>query len=464
MTNSTSTLKIALGADHGGFDLKEHLKAYLQQRGSEIVDCGTHSSESVDYPQFAAAVARKVADGSCRFGIMIDGAGVGSAMVANKIPGVRAAACYDVSTARNSREHNDANVLTLGAGLVGQNLAEQIVDTWLAGECTVDRHLRRVAMIEQMEGGGRPSAAIAASPSGVDTAAPASFDGLSEEDLERVMARMAELGAPGGSPACTELACMFCRVCAETNPEQVRQLIDAGADRIGHRSGQGSLPGDLAQYIDHTQLRPETTVEDIKKLCAEAREHRFASVCVNPSYVQLAAKELSGSSVEVCAVAGFPMGAHVPEIKAMEARRAIREGAHEIDMVINVGALKSGDCDLVYRDILGVTDACSERRAICKVIIEAALLTDDEKVVACRLAKKARADFVKTSTGFGPGGATVHDVALMRQAVGDGSMGIKAAGGIRTLADAKKMIEAGATRIGASAGVKILKQAEEAAS
>ncbi|HUU85610.1 MAG TPA: deoxyribose-phosphate aldolase [Phycisphaerae bacterium] len=222
------------------------------------------------------------------------------------------------------------------------------------------------------------------------------------------------------------------------------------------------MTGELARYIDHTLLRPEASVDDVKKLCAEAREHGFASVCVNPYYARLAAKELAGSPVVVCVVAGFPLGAHAPEIKAMEARRAIREGAREIDMVINVGALKSGDHDLVYRDILGVTEACSERGAICKVIIEAALLTDDEKITACQLSKKARADFVKTSTGFGPGGATVHDVALMREAVGDTAMGIKAAGGIRTLEDAKKMIQAGATRIGASAGVKILKEAREA--
>jgi deoxyribose-phosphate aldolase len=321
-------------------------------------------------------------------------------------------------------------------------------------------------MIEQIERGAEPSppawAAAASSPADADTAALTAVEGLSEKDLQRILARMTELGAAGSSPACAELACMFCRICAETNPELVRQLIDAGAERIGQRPGQGVLPTELAKYIDHTLLRPEATVDEIKKLCAEATEHGFASVCVNPPYVRLAVRELVGSLVGVCAVAGFPLGAHVPEIKAMEARRAIREGAQEIDMVINVGALKSGDHDLVYRDILGVTDACSERAGVCKVIIEAALLTDDEKITACQLAKKARADFVKTSTGFGPGGATVHDVALMRDAVGDSSIGVKAAGGIRTLEDARKMIEAGATRIGASAGVKILKEAKGA--
>jgi len=453
-----STRTIAIGADHAGFELKEHLRRYLRdKKGFEVIDCGTDSDQPVDYPVFAERVARHVADGKCFRGIMIDGAGIGSCIVANKVPGVRAALCHDVTSARNSREHNDANVLTLGARFIGTGLAEQIVDAWLAWECTAERHRRRVAMIEQIErGDGRASGAP---PSPLPSTAAAD-EALSGEDLERIVARIGELCRDPNVAGGDRLACLFCQVCLQCKPEQIRELLDAGANRIGYRQGQPPVPADLARYIDHTLLRPDATVDDIRRLCAEAREFGFAAVCVNPTYVKLAVRELSGTDVVVASVAGFPLGAHLPEIKAMEARRAIREGAREIDMVINVGALKSGDTDLVLRDIMAVTDACLERRAVCKVIIEAALLTDDEKVTACRLAKRARADFVKTSTGFGPGGATVHDVALMREAV-CGKLGVKAAGGIRSFEDARKMIEAGATRIGASAGVKIVQEARE---
>ncbi|MFH1011648.1 MAG: deoxyribose-phosphate aldolase [bacterium] len=219
------------------------------------------------------------------------------------------------------------------------------------------------------------------------------------------------------------------------------------------------MPPDIAHYIDHTLLRPEASEEQIAKLCQEAKDFGFATVCVNPTYVPLAAKLLRDSPVKVCTVVGFPLGTHTPEIKATETRRAVREGAKEIDMVINIGALKSGDDDLVYRDIAAVVEACRDGGAVCKVIIEAALLTDEEKVRACQAAKRARADFVKTSTGFGPGGATPHDVALMAETVRGTSIGVKAAGGIRTFADVKKMLEAGATRIGASASIEIMKEA-----
>ena len=217
-------------------------------------------------------------------------------------------------------------------------------------------------------------------------------------------------------------------------------------------------PTDIAKIIDHTLLKPEATRDQIVQLCREAREYGFAAVCVNPCYVKLAAELLRGSSVKVCSVVGFPLGATLPEVKAYEARRAIEEGAAEIDMVINIGALKSGDLELVKRDIASVVDVCHAKGALCKVIIEAALLTDEEKVLACQLAKAAGADYVKTSTGFGPGGATVHDVALMRRTVGL-EMGVKAAGGIRSYEAARAMVEAGATRIGASAGVKIVREA-----
>jgi deoxyribose-phosphate aldolase len=236
--------------------------------------------------------------------------------------------------------------------------------------------------------------------------------------------------------------------------------VDVGADRVAHLSGTGALPTELASYIDHTLLKPDATAEQVTTLCDEALRYGFASVCLNPTFVRLAADRLKGSGVKVCSVVGFPLGAHVPEIKALEARRAIRDGAREIDMVINVGALKGSDDELVYRDIRTVTETCLDGGAICKVIIEAALLTDDEKVRACKAAKRARAEFVKTSTGFGPGGATASDVALMAEVVREARMGVKAAGGIRTLEDAQKMIRAGATRLGASAGVRIVQESK----
>ena len=234
-------------------------------------------------------------------------------------------------------------------------------------------------------------------------------------------------------------------------------MVAAGASRISFRGDGADVPTDLAGFIDHTLLRADAAAADIDRMCDEARRYGFAAVCVNPSWIKRVATNLRGSEVVACSVVGFPLGAHSPVIKAMEARQAIREGAREIDMVINIGALKSGDYQLVERDIAGVTDACREAGAVCKVIIEAAMLSDEEKVVASRIAKRAKADFVKTSTGFGPGGATVYDVALMREAVGP-EMGVKAAGGIRTRKEAEELIAAGATRIGASAGIAIVSE------
>lgn len=459
MTDQTPIRRLAVGADHGGFDLKELIKAHLQQRGFAVEDCGTDGKAPVDYPVFARTVAELVSAGKVDRGIIVDGAGIGSAMVANKLPGVRAALCYDLSSARNSREHNDANVLTLGAGLIGESLALQIVDVWLEAECTAERHLKRVAMVEPQDN---------AVPSSCDTigGGDENLENLNDQDIEQIVRRIAELtgasaaGTDLSPDICTNVACAFCKVCAETNPELVRQFVDIGADRIAHQPGAGTVPQDLAKYIDHTLLMPDATAQQVTELCAEAAQYGFASVCVNPNWVALATKHLGGTSVMVCSVVGFPLGAHVPEIKALETRRAVREGAREIDMVINIGALKGGDDDLVYRDIRAVTEACIDGRAICKVIIEAALLTDEEKVRACQLSKRARADFVKTSTGFGPGGATAHDVALMADAVRGTKMGVKAAGGIRTLEDAREMIQAGASRLGASAGVKIIKESK----
>ena len=239
------------------------------------------------------------------------------------------------------------------------------------------------------------------------------------------------------------------------SPEGVRQVVGNGADRVAFHGDASLVPVDLAKFIDHTALKPETTAADIDVLCREAEQYRFASVCVNPVWVKRASENLRGSEVKVCSVVGFPLGASTSEIKAMEARRAIRDGAREVDMVINIGALKSGDLATVSTDIEKVVDSAHEAGVIVKVILETALLTDEEKVIASSLAKKAKADFVKTSTGFNGGGATVYDVALMRETVGP-DMGVKASGGVRTASDVEDMIAAGASRIGASAGVQIV--------
>ncbi|MBE7480018.1 MAG: deoxyribose-phosphate aldolase [Polyangiaceae bacterium] len=233
--------------------------------------------------------------------------------------------------------------------------------------------------------------------------------------------------------------------------------------RLASAPGLGAVPEDIAKYIDHTLLRPEATYSDIDKLCDEAKKYGFASVCVNPMYVKRCADRLRGSSSLVCTVIGFPLGATPPDIKALEARRAIRDGAREIDMVICIGALKSGDHKHVYDDIRAVAETVHDGRAILKVILETALLTDEEKIAGCVAAKKARADFVKTSTGFAKGGATVHDVTLMATAV-DHRLGVKASGGVGSAEDARKMIQAGATRIGASVGVKIVQESRGQAS
>lgn len=210
----------------------------------------------------------------------------------------------------------------------------------------------------------------------------------------------------------------------------------------------------IAKMIDHTLLKADATKDQIEQICAEAKQYDFASVCVNPAWVKLSSELLSGTDVKVCTVIGFPLGASTPETKAFETKNAIENGATEVDMVINIGALKSGDLDLVERDIRAVVDAAKEK-ALTKVIIETCLLTDQEKVQACKLSVKAGADFVKTSTGFSTGGATAEDIALMRKTVGP-NIGVKASGGVRSAEDAQKMAEAGATRIGASSGAAIV--------
>ena len=231
-------------------------------------------------------------------------------------------------------------------------------------------------------------------------------------------------------------------------------VIDAAVVEEADEENLENLEIPLNSYIDHTLLKADATVEQIIKLCNEAREYKFASVCVNSCWVRLCAEQLRGSDVAVCTVVGFPLGAMIPEAKAFEAEAAVENGATEVDMVINIGALKSKDYRMVAKDINDVAKAVHDRGALLKVIIETCLLTQEEKVIACLLAKNAGADYVKTSTGFSTAGATVEDVALMRKVVGD-DMCIKAAGGIRDRETAEKMIEAGANRIGASAGIKI---------
>jgi deoxyribose-phosphate aldolase len=279
---------------------------------------------------------------------------------------------------------------------------------------------------------------------------------VTSDELKRLIAIIVEeVAAAAGPRPVVRCACHAVR--HECCPDRLRGVLDAGATRVGVHA-TGGAPADIAAMIDHTLLKPDATRGDIEQLCREAAQFQFATVCVNPVWVALAAARLATTAVRVCSVVGFPLGATTADVKGYETRRAIFDGAQEIDMVINVGALKSGDLRTVERDIEAVTAACRESGVLSKVIIEAALLTDDEKVSACTLAKAAAADYVKTSTGFGPGGATAADVALMRRVVG-AEMGVKAAGGVRDLVDLKAMVAAGATRIGASAGVKIVQQA-----
>lgn len=240
------------------------------------------------------------------------------------------------------------------------------------------------------------------------------------------------------------------------NPVEFQAIVTDIGEQILAGAGLRPAPrAAVARVIDHTILKPEATGDDIRRVCAEARAYGFASVCVNPCWVPLVAAELRGTPVKVCTVVGFPLGANATETKMAETAAAIRVGAYEIDMVLNVGALRSGDHTTVANDIRAVAEVSHASGAILKIILETALLSDEQKVRVCEIAKAAGADFVKTSTGFGPGGATAADISLMRRAVGP-DLGVKASGGIRTLEDLRKMLAAGATRIGASAGVQIV--------
>jgi deoxyribose-phosphate aldolase len=287
---------------------------------------------------------------------------------------------------------------------------------------------------------------------------PAELEQLVATIGEEILARV----TPGAKPVKGEglnipdLVCPGCvQRCPQTCERKTKEIVAAGADRVSASDKLTRVDSSIAALIDHTILRPDATAADVRKVCAEARQYHFASVCVNPCWVPLVAAELAGSRVKVCTVTGFPLGATSTEAKVAETEIACRVGAHEIDMVINVGALRGGEHEAVKKDIQAVADAAHRGGAILKVIIETALLDDNQKAIACTLAKLAGAEFVKTSTGFASHGATVHDVALMRSVVGP-DVGVKASGGIRTLEDLRAMSAAGATRIGASASVKIV--------
>lgn len=274
-------------------------------------------------------------------------------------------------------------------------------------------------------------------------------------------------GAPKAAvstPTSNDEICPDCDLnCVQKCARKTRAVVKAGADRISCGPSVIELEAGFAGLIDHTLLKPEASRDDIRKLCQEAVRFGFASVCINPWNVPLAAELVRGSSVKVCTVIGFPLGATLPQVKIHEAEEAIKLGAQEVDMVLNIGALKSGQDDVVESEIRGVVEAAHRGGAICKVIFETSLLSVEEKVRASLASKRAGADFVKTSTGFSTGGATAEDVALMRAVVGS-QIGVKASGGVRTFDDLKKMVCAGATRIGASASVKIMEQAAAPAS
>jgi len=280
------------------------------------------------------------------------------------------------------------------------------------------------------------------------------------ENLVRVVSEEIYRSLGQGTQTGGGAACPWCaQACGGHCSTEVNRLLEVGASRVSALAPDASIDRSIASLIDHTLLKADAVYEDIRRICDEAKRYGFASVCINPSMVSLASRLLVNSPVKVCTVVGFPLGATLAEVKAFEAEASIVNGAHEIDMVLNIGALKSKDLATVGQDIQLVAQACHAREAICKVIIETAYLTDEEKISACSVAKASGGDFVKTSTGFGPGGASAKDVALMRSVVGD-DVGVKASGGIRDWKMLQEMVQSGATRIGASASVKILQEAK----
>ena len=286
---------------------------------------------------------------------------------------------------------------------------------------------------------------------------------MNQRDFEALVDQItSEVLARANGQTTTAMRCAACHdnQCAAACPDEVRRLVDAGAERISlGLAPKEQVAQDIARLIDHTLLRANATEGEIRQLCEEARQYHFASVCINPHWVPLCAELLRGTDVKVCTVIGFPLGATTTGTKVYETIEACRNGATEVDMVLNIGALKSGNLDAAEEDIRAVAEAAHGNGALLKVIIETSLLTDEEKVEASTIARLAGADFVKTSTGFSTGGATLNDVALMRQVV-DSGLGVKASGGVKSFKEVVEMVEAGATRIGASAGIKIVEQAQ----
>jgi|WetSurMetagenome_2_1015567.scaffolds.fasta_scaffold220958_2 deoxyribose-phosphate aldolase len=282
---------------------------------------------------------------------------------------------------------------------------------------------------------------------------------MNRETIDRIISEILQEKLKGQShQSCCKDGVCHDNLCVVHNKEGVRNIVGNGAARITASVGidaAGGIESELAGMIDHTLLKPDATISEVEKLCAEAKKYSFASVCINPCHVPLCARLLKGTDVKVCTVIGFPLGATSTASKAFETEQAIREGAQEVDMVMNVGLLKSGDHESVENDIFAVVSTAKRYRVLTKVILETGFLTDEEKIKACVLVKRAGADFVKTSTGFGKGGATVGDIALMRRVVGS-AMGVKASGGVRSREDALAMVAHGADRIGASASVKIV--------
>lgn len=284
---------------------------------------------------------------------------------------------------------------------------------------------------------------------------------MNQKELERIVQSI--LSKKGENDSCCHDGTCKDGLCVIHNKEGVKNIVHTGAARVSAGIGidaAGGIETELAGMIDHTLLKPEATRQQVIQLCEEAKKYRFASVCINPSFVSICAKLLRDTPVKVCTVIGFPLGATSTAAKAFEAEQALRDGAREVDMVINIGMLKSGEYDYVENDIFAVVNTARRYGALTKVILETALLTDEEKIKGCLLAKRAGADFVKTSTGFSKGGATVGDIALMRKVVGS-AMGVKASGGVRTREEALAMVASGADRIGASASVKIVSTESE---
>lgn len=279
------------------------------------------------------------------------------------------------------------------------------------------------------------------------------LDKLVDEVTREVRARLEGMPSSGGECQATASECDFAGKCHVRRPTLVRQMRELGAARISATPGHGRPEADIASAIDHTLLKPDASLEELKQVCDEAKQYGFATVCVNSSNIPFVTRHLAGSAVKPIAVVGFPLGAMTSNAKAFETREAIRNGAQEIDMVVNIGALKGREYALVFDDICAVVNAA--KATPVKVILETAQLSHDEKVIVCALSKAAGAAFVKTSTGFGGGGATVEDIELMRKIVGP-DLGVKASGGMRTAEDVKKMFKAGADRIGASASVAIV--------